>query len=103
DVPADRRLPLPPAADVRVVGGDVAGCDVRVLADLGVAEIREVRHLRTGADARVLHLHERARLRSRLENGAGAKVTERSHERTGADVRIDRNRVGADFGAAGNR
>ena len=48
DVAADRRAALRPAGLVREVGGDRAGADVRVLADLGVADVREVRHLRRG-------------------------------------------------------
>ena len=50
DVAADRRPPLRLARLVREVGGDVAGGDVRVLADLGVADVGEVRDLRAGAD-----------------------------------------------------
>ena len=45
---------------------------------VGVAEVREMRHLRSLADARVLDLDERARLRTGLEHRAGAKVTERA-------------------------
>src|SRR4051794_8750563 len=33
-----------------VVGGDVAGADVRVLADVGVADVGQVRDLRAAAD-----------------------------------------------------
>ena len=56
----------------------VAGADVRARADVGVADVREVRHLRPFADMRVLDLHEGARLGARLERRAGAKVTERA-------------------------
>src|SRR4029079_7790450 len=51
-----------------VVGGDVACSDVRVLADLGVPDVGEVRDLGPLADRRVLDLHERAGL------GVGADV-----------------------------
>src|SRR5689334_12729982 len=93
DVPADRGLPLSPSRLVREVRGHVPGCDVGVLADLGITDVGEVRHLRPGADARLLDLHERARLRPRFENGAGAKVTERPDQRALADGRVDHDRV----------
>src|SRR5437588_2099456 len=67
DVPADLRPRLRPPRLVRVVGRDVARGDIRVLADLGVADVGEVRHLRASADLRVLDLDERARLRTRAE------------------------------------
>ena len=73
----------------------VARADVRVLADLGVADVRQVRHLRALADARVLDLHERACLRARLEHRAGAKVTERADEsHRGRSRRRPRRRAG---------
>src|SRR5712691_7447712 len=58
DVASDpgRALRLPRL--VGEVGRDVAGRDVRVLADLGVPYIGEVRHLRACADPRLLELHE---------------------------------------------
>src|SRR3954471_522717 len=39
-----------------VVGGDVARADVRVLADVGVTDVGEMRDLRPAADRRVLDL-----------------------------------------------
>src|SRR5438874_4118423 len=45
DVAADLRLPLGPARLVREVGRDVARGHVRVLADLGVADVGEMRDL----------------------------------------------------------
>src|SRR5881275_1892998 len=48
DVAADPRAALRLARLVREVGGDVAGRDVRPLPHLGVADIREVRDLRSG-------------------------------------------------------
>src|SRR4249919_4190684 len=50
DVAADLGTPLRLARLVREVGGDVAGRDVRPLAHLGVADVREMRDLRAGAD-----------------------------------------------------
>src|SRR3954470_6717919 len=58
DVLADRRLTFRATGLVREVRGDVAGGNVRPLADLGITDIGEVRHLRAGADARLLDLHE---------------------------------------------
>src|SRR5439155_6540600 len=45
DVPADPRPSLRAAGLMRVVGGDVAGGDVRVLAHVGVPDVREMRDL----------------------------------------------------------
>src|SRR5215210_9055454 len=98
DVLADRRPALGQPRPVREVDGDVAGGDVGALVDVGVADVREVRHLRPGADARVLDLHEGARLGFRVEDGAGAKVTERADDHPLTDLRVDRNRMRADFG-----
>ena len=88
---------------VREVRGHVRRGDVRVLADVGVTDVGQMRHLRPRADPRLLDLHERARLRPRLENGAGAKVTERPDDRTRADRRVDGDHVGADLGPGGDR
>src|SRR3954451_19482183 len=77
DVAADPRPFLRLAGLVVEVGGHVSGADVRARADLRVAHVREVRHLRALADARVLQLDERAGLRARGEHGAGAQVAER--------------------------
>src|SRR5262249_15443007 len=67
DVAPDPRPDLRAALLVREVRGDVAGGHVRALADLGVADVGEVRDLRAFADVGVLDLHERARLRARGE------------------------------------
>src|SRR5215211_3523792 len=99
DVVSDRRPALRLSGLVREVDSDVARGDVRVLADLRIADVRQMRNLGPRADARVLDLHERARLRVRLEDRAGAKVTERTNEDTGADLGVDRDRVRADLGA----
>ena len=60
-----------------VVGGDRAGADVRAGADLGVADVGEVRHLGALADLGVLHLDERADLARRRRGacpGAGTRT-----------------------------
>src|SRR5438876_3312220 len=76
DVAADRRPELARPELRSVVGGDRPGGDVRLLTHVGVADVREVRHLRTLADLRVLDLHECPGLRARFENRSGTKVTE---------------------------
>src|SRR4029450_3701373 len=45
DIAADLGAELPGAELGPVVGGDATGADVRALADVGVADVREVRHL----------------------------------------------------------
>src|SRR6266542_1542527 len=89
DVLADLRLPFWLASLVRIVGGDVAGRDVRVLADLRVAKIGEMGHFRPGADLRVLDLDERARLDPRPELRAGAQVAKRAHGGIASDLGVD--------------
>src|SRR5207248_1032230 len=107
DVPADPSPPLGLAGLVLEVRGDVAGRDVRVLADLGVPDVGEVRHLRPGADLGVLHLDERADLRPRADLGAGPDVREGADLGPGRDpdraaenaVRMDRRvRLDLDVG-----
>src|SRR5215210_4786039 len=98
DVGPDRGATFRLAGLMRVVDRDVAGGDVRARADLGVADVRKVRNLRPLAHARVLDLHERPRLRVRLENRAGAKVTEGAHQHTRPDLRIDGDDVRPDLG-----
>src|SRR5690242_3673517 len=51
-----------------VVGGDRAGPEVRTLADVGVADVAQMRHLAAGAHVGVLDLHERARLGARAQH-----------------------------------
>src|SRR5215468_4300487 len=58
DVAADLGAPLRLVWLVREVGRDVAGCNVRPLPHLRVADVREVRDLRAGADRCVLDLDE---------------------------------------------
>src|SRR6266540_3346423 len=97
DVAADLRPLLRAARLVGEVGRDVPGSDVRVLADLGVADVGEVRHLRPGAELRVLDLHERARSGTGGELRAGAEVTERPGFGVRADLGVDDDCVRADL------
>src|SRR5215210_2660969 len=53
-VPADLRPSLPDARLVREIRGDRAGADVGSGSDLGVAQIRQMRHLRPLPDVRLL-------------------------------------------------
>src|SRR5215831_10234 len=46
DVAPDLRLRLPPAVVVGEIGRDVSDRDVRVLAYLGIADVRQMRYLR---------------------------------------------------------
>src|SRR5438309_2408386 len=63
DVPADLRLSFGTAGLMRVVGRYVPRGHVRVLADLGIPDVGEVRDLGASPDLRVLDLHERPGLR----------------------------------------
>src|SRR6478672_4799749 len=54
DVAADFRPPFGPPRLMRIVGRDPAGADVRLRADLGVADVGQVRHLCPFSDSRVL-------------------------------------------------
>src|SRR4029079_4944154 len=87
-----------PAADVRaddgavlldavVVGEDRPRADVRLLADLGVADIRQVGHLRARADLGVLGLDESADLAATAEHGSRPEVRERTDIRLRSDDR----------------
>src|SRR5207244_2448207 len=97
DVAADLRPPFRPARLVREVGGDVSGRYVCVLADLSVADVGEVRHLRSGAELRVLDLHERPDLCARPQLRARTQVTERPHPRTRPDLGVDCDRMRPDL------
>src|SRR5437763_9147565 len=77
DVAADARDGLGLSGLVLEVGGDVAGPDVRILADLGIADVREVRDLRARPDRRLLDLDERADLRVTADVRTRAHVCER--------------------------
>src|SRR5690349_2283335 len=87
---------------VGVVGSDVPRGDVRILADLGVADVRQVGHLRARPDVRVLDLDEGAGLGLRGELRPGPEIGERADEGAGPDLRIDRDDVWADLCARGD-
>ena len=55
------------------------------LADIGVADVGEMRNLGSGADGRVLGLDERAELAVGSQYGAGPQVRVRADRRTGTD------------------
>src|SRR3954447_1147823 len=98
DVPPDSGPTLRPACLMGKIRGDGPGTHVRVVSDLRVADVREVRHFRPYPDARVLDLHEGSRLGTRLEDRPGAKVTERPDDRAAADLGVDGDRVREDLG-----
>src|SRR3954447_19131652 len=102
DVAADLRPPLGLTRLMRIVNGDPAGADVRLRADLGVADVGQVRHLCPFSDPRVLDLDERARLSAGLQHGSGAKVTKWANQRTFTDLGVDRDHMRADFCTAEN-
>src|SRR4029453_7004382 len=89
DVATDLRAELARAELGPVVSRDRSRADVRLLAHVGVADVGQVRDLRACADARVLDLHECARLRSAFEVGSGAKVTEWADSRIRPDLGVD--------------
>src|SRR5438105_15902532 len=76
DVAADPGLRLRAARLVLEVRGDVPGSDVRVVADLRVADVGEVRHLGACADRRGLDLDEGADLRALADDGPRPYVGE---------------------------
>ena len=71
-----------------IVGGDGAAADVGVLAQVGVADIAQVRHLRAVADVRLLYFHERAGLASLAELVARTQIRPRADVGRAADVRL---------------
>src|SRR6185312_6878944 len=88
---ADRRAVLAAAV---VVGGDRARAEVRAGADLGVADVGEVRHLRALADLRVLDLDERAGLGTLVQQRTGTQIGERADARAGTHLGAARIGVG---------
>src|SRR5829696_9277319 len=72
-----------------VVDEHGAGADVHPGADVGVADVAEVRDLGPRADDRVLDLDEGAGLGARPQLAAGAQGGERADHRSGADDRGD--------------
>src|SRR5262249_36505608 len=121
DVAPDPRRSLGLPLLVREIGGDVAGGDVRVVPDVGVSDVREVRHLRSCPDPGLFDLHERTDLRPPSDLAAGADVGERADLGAGGnpdiaaevaerldrdvgldlDVRLDPGRFGIDDRDAG--
>src|SRR5581483_6126917 len=99
DVLSDPRPTLREPGPVGEVRRDVARRDVRVGVDFGVADVGQVRHLRSLADSGVLDLYEGPGLRPGFAHRAGSKVTERSDRHSGADRRIDDDRVRTDLRA----
>src|SRR4051794_7792501 len=85
-VVADGRAVLGAAVVVR---GDRRGAQIRVGADVGVPDVREVRHLRARADVRVLDLDVGAGLRLLAEEGARAEVREGTYGRAVAELGVD--------------
>src|SRR5918999_4693105 len=77
-----------------VVDEHGAGADVGPGADVGVADVAEVRDLGPGADDRVLDLDEGPCLGSLLEPGAGAQGGEGADRHPGADDRGDGHGLG---------
>src|SRR6266550_1048837 len=71
DVASDLRPALRATALMGKVRGDVAGGDVRVLADLGIADVGEVWDLRPRSDARGLDLDEGADLGALTDDAVG--------------------------------
>src|SRR5437763_12151736 len=93
DVAADLRPGFRAARLVREVGGDVAGGHVRVLADLGVADVGEVGHFRARPELGVLDLDECPRLGAGGQLRARAEVTQWHDGGVGPDRGIHNNGV----------
>ena len=84
---------------VAVVVDEDAGCaDVAVLADVGVTDVGQVRHLGAGADGGVLGLDERAELAVGAQYRAGPQVGERADDGAVADRGV--RAVGSDHRGA---
>ncbi|OEI69381.1 hypothetical protein Cus16_1225 [Curtobacterium sp. ER1/6] len=88
-----------------VVRGDRVRADVGLLADLGVADVRQVRDLAAASDDRVLRLDEGADLAPLAEDRARTQVGEGADGGAVADDREGRvdpvhHRAGTDLGVA---
>src|SRR5262245_33863988 len=88
DVAPDRRPELL-SRRVILVHRDRPCTDVRVLADVGVPDVRQVRHFGPLPDARVLDLDERPGFRSCLEDRSRPEVAEGPDQRPLAHGRVD--------------
>src|SRR3989454_3979017 len=97
DVSPDLCPPLLSAGFVGVVRRDVASSHVRVLADLGVANVGEVWHFRASTDLGVLDLDERPCLGPRAELRPGTQVTERADLGAGANLGVLHDHVRSDL------
>ena len=113
--PADAGAVL---GDPVVVGEDRAGADVGPVADLGVADVGQVRHLGAVADGGVLGLHEGADLAEGAQHGPRSQVGERPdrgavadhrqlalgahHPGAGPDLAVLERRVRPDHGVLGH-
>src|SRR5512132_444807 len=96
DVAPDARGRLRLTGLVFEVRSDVAGGDVRILTDLGVADVGEVGDLRARADGGLLHLDEGADLRAFADRRPRADEGERADLDAGRDPDVapnDRERV----------
>src|SRR5207302_2261915 len=102
DVAADPSRALRQTRFVGEIGRDVARRDVRIFADLGVSEVREVRNLGAGADAGLLQLDERAGLRPLPEHRARAEIREGADGDVAADRSAHRDDVGPYLRARSN-
>ena len=91
DLVADHR---PVLAETVVVGGHRPGAEIAAGADVGIADVGEVRDLRALADPRVLDLDEGARLGARLERGAGPEIGEGADLAAVEDLALDQVGVG---------
>ena len=76
-----------------VVGGDRARAEVGAGADLGVADVGEVRHLGALADLGVLDLDERARRARRRRGGCPAAATRTGRRCTSSPISASRATV----------
>ena len=104
--------------DAVVVDEDGGSTNVGIIADGGVTDIRQVRHLCAAADLRLLCLDEAAQLAFFTHDDAGADVGKRADLRVAANDRVKAVRahhmcaftnlhvgqggVGADLGAIGD-
>lgn len=86
-----------------VVARDGAGTNVHVGANDGVAEIGEVRGLRSLAEHGLLQLHEVADLRARSDVRVAAQVRERSNGRPRLDDAVGDDAVIQDHRLVANR
>ena len=75
------------------VGGDRAGADVHVGAEVGVAEVAQVVGLHAGGQAAVLHLHEVADAAIFAEYGLGAQLGEGTDQAAAGHLGIADHRV----------